>query len=235
MPKPTIFLAFANDKEVYALSKRLNLADEQNEISKVLQEKAIEKELLMPFNKADFLRIFAEKGKDFQIFHYGGHGGKDTLFFENFEDNEKANAEYLIHYLASFGLKLIFLNACDTYEIGVAANLFADQNKTAAKATATVICAKGKIDDHTAIEFSRTFYLHLANGYSIQESFNLAKNAQKMTENRSKSPNDWHLLGTEEGKAWKLEEKNFEKIEAKTIQNAEKIYNIGTADNSTFN
>ncbi len=233
--KPVIFLAFANDKEVYALSKRLNLADEQNEISKVLQEKAIEKELLMPFNKADFLRIFAEKGKDFQVFHYGGHGGKDTLFFENFEDNQAVRAEYLINYLASFELKLIFLNACDTYEIGVScvqtrttageehetsdASVRLDSKSDRLRSDAThaplsvsaqttqpcVICAKGKIDDHTAIEFSRTFYLHLANRYSIRESFEKARNANEMTENRSKSPNDWHLLGTDEGKNWKLE------------------------------
>ncbi len=194
MPKPTIFLAFANDKEVYALSKRLNLADEQNEISKVLQEKAIEKELLMPFNKPDFLRIFAEKGKDFQIFHYGGHGGKDTLFFENFKDNQAVRAEYLINYLASFDLKLIFLNACDTFEIGLSFVQTSDasvrlDSKSEFRTNITqrnvssvpsIICAKGKIDDQTAIEFSKTFYLHLANGYSIQESFDKAKNAQKM-------------------------------------------------------
>lgn len=139
----------------------------------------------------------------------------------------------MLNYLSIFDLKLVFLNACDTYPVG--ANLFADESKTANKFAPTVICAKGKIDDSVAIEFSKTFYLHLANGEAIRKAFELAKNAQKMTENKSKSPNDWHLLGTEESKNWKFEILLSEKKEAKTIQIAEKIYNIGSADHSTFN
>lgn len=195
MSKLPIFFAFANDKEVYALHKRLNLADEQNEISKVLKARNIASELLMPFNKADFLRIFQEKGKEFQIFHYGGHGGKDTLFFENFEDNQSVNAEYLVNYLASFSLKLVFMNACETIEI---AEKFAEKGILA-------IGTKGKIDDATAIDFARTFYGHLATGDTVLQAFERAKNAQKLTENRSKSPNDWHLLG--KNTDWKLSQK----------------------------
>ncbi|TAD99478.1 MAG: hypothetical protein EAZ97_08695 [Bacteroidetes bacterium] len=203
MQKPVIFLAFANDKVDYA--HRLNLVVEQNEISKILEENFIEKKLLMPFNKADFLKDFAEQGSNFRVFHYGGHGGKDILFFEDFDSNTKINAQYLMNYLAGFNLKLIFLNACDTYEIGENLKLLE---------SCCVICTKGKIDDDIAIEFAKTFYLHLANGNTIGKAFELTKNAQKITDLKSKSPNDWHLLGTEEGKNWKLE-----KIDEKPISN----------------
>ena len=200
--KPIIFLAFANDKEPYKLHIRPNLSVENTKLSKILKEKNIPFEVLPSFNKDDFKKILAENGRELQVFHYGGHGETDSLFFENFDTNERANAKHLLNYLAGYGLKLIFLNACDTYP--VVANLLAEQEKTENQFAATVICAKGKIDDAVAIQFSETFYLHLANGYSVRDSFEKAKEAQKISDNKSKSPNDWHLLGTDERKNWKL-------------------------------
>ncbi len=200
--KPIIFLAFANDKEPYKLHIRPNLSVENTELSKILKEKNIPFEVLPSFNKDDFKKILAENGRELQVFHYGGHGETDSLFFENFDTNERANAKHLLNYLAGYGLKLIFLNACDTYP--VVTNLLAEQEKTENQFAATVICAKGKIDDAVAIQFSETFYLHLANGYSVRDSFEKAKEAQKISDNKSKSPNDWYLLGTDERKNWKL-------------------------------
>ncbi len=238
--KPLIFLAFANDKELYKMHTRPNLAVENTEISKILKEKNIPFEVLPSFKKADFLRIFAEKGNDFQIFHYGGHGEKDTLFFDNFDTNEKAQADYLLNYLAGFGLKLIFLNACDTYSVEAnvtealaaanskAANKFAVPLSVSAQTTPCFICAKGKIDDEIAIEFSQTFYTHLVNGYSVREAFDKAKQAQKITPAKSKSPNDWHLLG--ENTDWKPFKTQIDMLAETLFSGLLSLYESGGAE-----
>jgi hypothetical protein len=57
----------------------------------------------------------------------------------------------------------IFLNACDTEEIG---QEILDKN-----ITGHVICVKGKIDDTIACWFSPLFYKFLTRGLSFCEAF----------------------------------------------------------------
>jgi len=55
-----------------------------------------------------------------------------------------------------------------------------------------------------------------------------------LVKDKNQSPNDWQAFFTEQGKIWVLES-TIEKKDTKTTQIANKIYNIGSADNSVFN
>lgn len=96
------------------------------------------------------------------IFHYAGHADGATLRLEGGEGGGKGLASMLGQ---QSGLKLVFLNGCATkghvrrlLDAGVPA----------------VIATSVKIGDAKALEFSDAFYLALAEGRSISESFDSA-------------------------------------------------------------
>jgi len=126
--------------------------------------------------------------------------------------------------LAYFSLKLVFLNACDTAQIA----------QKFQKIGISAIGTNGKIDDDVAVQFATLFYQNLAQGHPLEKSFEQAKNALPLVKDKNQSPNDWQAFFTEQGKIWVLES-TIEKKDTKTTQIANKIYNIGSADNSVFN
>lgn len=92
------------------------------------------------------------------IFHYGGHGHKEGIVLENGE----LKAEILKRYLKlSTNIQCVILNACNSFEIA----------KIIAEYVPYVIATQDKINDTTAIAFSKGFYLAIAANKTIEEAF----------------------------------------------------------------
>ena len=168
MPKPIIYLTFANQKDDH-----LPLLKE--EISKI-------KDILRPLETRDFLKVEREEStttediiktlstysKDIQVFHYGGHADRTLLQLEDKDAQSKGLAKLLGELE---GLKLVFLNGCSTqaqvkalFQAGVKA----------------VIATSVKIQDNMAVAFSAAFYQALTTKKSLKRAFEFAKNSLEM-------------------------------------------------------
>ncbi|MEM8900439.1 MAG: protein kinase, partial [Bacteroidota bacterium] len=99
-----------------------------------------------------------------QIFHYAGHADEDELWLETADgDNQSFFSLGLSRFLSvQKGLKLVFLNACATKEH---ADLLIQRGIPA------VIGCSRKIEDAMALRFADVFYNGLAQGASVEESF----------------------------------------------------------------
>ena len=100
--------------------------------------------------------LFTEKP---HIIHFAGHGHSEGLSLEDSDINSEVLID-LIRLLPS--TQLIVLNACNTLPMA----------KEMAKYIPFVIGTQGSIDDDAAIAFARSFYVGVANGDSIERSFN---------------------------------------------------------------
>lgn len=102
------------------------------------------------------------------IFHYGGHADEDELWLEDeFGENKSFFSMGLSRFLgAQEGLKLVFLNACATYDH---ARLLMESGIHA------IVATSRKISDEQATRFATIFYAGLAGGASITESFQEAE------------------------------------------------------------
>jgi Leucine-rich repeat (LRR) protein len=119
-----------------------------------------------------FEKVQAEQGLDKALFkgflitenphilHYGGHGHKEGIVLEKGD----LKAETLKSYLKlSANVQCVILNACNSFEIA----------KSIAEYIPYVIATQAKINDDTAIAFSRGFYLGIAANKTIEEAFEL--------------------------------------------------------------
>ncbi|MFN8349050.1 MAG: COR domain-containing protein [Spirosomataceae bacterium] len=94
------------------------------------------------------------------ILHYGGHGHKEGIILENGE----LKAETLKSYLKlSKNVQCVILNACNSFEIA----------KAIVEYVPYVVATQAKINDTTAIAFSKGFYLAIAANKNIEEAFEL--------------------------------------------------------------
>ncbi len=170
--KPVVVLTFANEFTPHGFLRKLTL--EMKSILEVL-EPAIQKDhcfvkIIPSVSQREIAKVFQEEWYQGRIwiFHYGGHADEDELWLE---DGTGENKSFFSMGLSRFlgvqeGLKLVFLNACATYDH---AKLLMEAGIHA------VVATSRKISDEQATRFARIFYAGLAGGASITESFQEAE------------------------------------------------------------
>ncbi|WP_164156016.1 CHAT domain-containing protein [Sandarakinorhabdus rubra] len=114
--------------------------------------------------------------EDYHVIHYMGHGDFQAdrggmLLLEN-EDNSPhlVSAATFAAWLKDEPLRLVFLNACETGTTPEGAGLHPFAGVAAALIqgnTPAVVAMQFPISDSAAIEFARTFYTRIADGYPV--------------------------------------------------------------------
>ncbi|MEO0473607.1 MAG: CHAT domain-containing protein [Bacteroidota bacterium] len=165
---PFILLAFANDQKGKLLR---SIAEEQRAIQKAMEalvaQGKVRLEILPNATPSDIFEAFRKYRGQIRVFHYGGHANDLRLVLSD------AGGKFGINGFASFlsqqkGLELVFMNACAT----------AAQEKPLAEAgIPRLILTQSNIQDSVALNFARHFYLSLASGQTIGQSFQEAEGA----------------------------------------------------------
>ncbi len=170
--KPILVLTFANEFTTHGFLRKLTL--EMKSILQVL-EPAVQRDrcfvkIIPSVSQAEIAQVFQDEwyNERVWIFHYGGHADEDELWLE---DSVRENKAFFSIGLAKFlgaqqGLKLVFLNACATYEH---ARLLMEAGIHA------VVATSRKISDEQATRFATVFYQGMAGGANIIESFQEAE------------------------------------------------------------
>jgi len=207
MPKPIIFLAFANDRVDYTRYLR-NLSKEYETIEDIFRtaQKQGLCEVKTVYN-ATFKKIADvfqdERYRDrIAVFHFGGHGDKDLLQLETSEGGHSfADSGGFVPFLAKQkGLKLVFLNACNTQDF--ARKLF-DKGISA-------IGTKEKVfDDDILLTLIYRFYFGIAEKMPIERAYQEAENlVQSQFKNdiakKYKADLVWQLWANPTSKNWQL-------------------------------
>ncbi len=176
MPKPIIFLAFANDRVDYSRYLR-NLPIEQRQIREALEpaQAAGLCEIVERTNASlpDILDTFQKYQDRVAIFHYGGHADGYQLLLETpTGEHSVAHGGGLVSFFSrQKGLRIVFLNGCSTQQ----QSLELIQNGIPA-----VIGTSNSINDEVATSLSVRFYRGLAKGLSLERTWNEALDAAKM-------------------------------------------------------
>ncbi len=177
LPKPIIFLAFANDPTDAGHFLR-NLDTECQKVQAVLKNiegRLCQIKVLKNATIDHILEVFNRFPNRIAIFHFGGHAGGDHLALEvaNKDKVQLAHAEGFADFLGQqSGLELVFLNGCSTQN--------QVENLLEAKVGA-VIATSQAIDDKVATEFAIRFYSSLAAGDGIEQCFREAAASVKIT------------------------------------------------------
>lgn len=178
MPKPVIFLAFANEKEDNARYLR-NIPAEYNAIRQTLiaaQDKGLCEVEMLPYSTfQDIKNVFtAEKYRNrIAVFHFSGHADGFQLLLENAEgQNELAHGKGLVDYFSILktqdvqkNLQLLFFNGCCTSQLG----------ESLQSVIPAVIGTLNSVNDAQAKAIAVSFYDNLAKQISIKAAFDLAK------------------------------------------------------------
>ena len=173
MPKPLIFLAFANDRDDREQYLR-NLPEEARHLEAALKE-AEDKNLCEIVSKSNVtldqvLDVLQQHRDRLAIFHFGGHANSLQLVLETPEGRPgPAHAGGLAAFLhRQTALQLVFLNGCST-EPQVQGLLDAG--------VPAVIATSCRIDDEVAMQFSERFYRGLGSGADVATAYHEAEAA----------------------------------------------------------
>lgn len=169
MPKPVIFLAFANDlmsptRNLKALSVEekgiLRAFEDHPLVDIVVDDNASIDSIIRTFEKEKYRGRIA-------VFHYGGHADGFQLMLEKADgDHEIAHGSGLVEFFAlQKSLKLIFLNGCSTERLAL------DMN---GKGLPMVVGTSQSINDTIATNLSIDFYQSLARGNSLGRAWDTA-------------------------------------------------------------
>ena len=170
---PVILLAFANDRQGAFLR---NISLEQQAITDALgpaENKGWVKVKVLP--AASIQRVidaFLEYKDRIVLFHYGGHADGESLLLSSGENAATMDADSFADFPATQkAMKLVFLNACDTY----------DQARALQQAgVEQVIVTDRAIEDEAAKDFARYFYAGLAQKKTVDASFQQADSIVKL-------------------------------------------------------
>lgn len=172
MEVPVIFLAFANDKVDNARYLR-NLPQELDGIRKALLP-AIQANLCELVERANvtienILDIFQDdRYRDrIAIFHYGGHADGYQLLLEQLDGSHAvAQGGGLVSFFArQKGLKLVFFNGCSTHQQSI---------ELMQAGIPAVVGTSNAISDDVATDLSIRFYKGMAQGMTLDRSWNSA-------------------------------------------------------------
>ena len=207
---PVVVLAFANEfvdgKYLPSLSQEMKSLLSSFEVAQKMGKCFVK--IIPAATAEEIVDVFQDEwfqGR-IRIFHYAGHADEDELWVETADgENQSFFSLGLARFLSvQEGLKLVFLNACATRDH---ADLLIQ------KGIPAVIGTSRKIEDAMAVTFADVFYNGLAQGASVEESFqesvgNLeARLGHGFTDNTSRGlfwddkPNDaippWRLFSGE--------------------------------------
>jgi formylglycine-generating enzyme required for sulfatase activity len=172
-PIPVIFLAFAdNDPRLPTLPY---LASEANQLIIILEDAqargACEVVVRPGATLEDIINVFRNSryGERVAVFHYAGHADENGLLLKTaHRDEAGASMRGLGPFLAQQrGLKLVFLNACNTGAHAAALQEFG--------VLAVVATTSDPVHDKMACHFAELFYQGLASGRTMDEAFTEAR------------------------------------------------------------
>lgn len=162
MPKPIIYLAFANDRDDHLTLLKQESRQLMNTLSGLHDKQAIEVYRDESTSVEDLIESFNRFDGRLAVFHYGGHAGGSGLHLE--EGGAQAGGLAQL-FSQQQNLQLVFLNGCSTLPQ-------VDQlMKLGVKA---VIATSVPIEDTKAKDFSTWFYQALVVKRSLQSAFEFA-------------------------------------------------------------
>ena len=162
MPKPIVYLAFANDNDAHLALLKEESRQLMNTLSALHDKQAIEVYRDESTDVQDLIRSFNRFDGRLAIFHYGGHAGGSGLHLEE----GKAEAEGLAKLFSQQkNLQLVFLNGCST---------LAQVDRLMQLGVKAVIATSVPVEDAKAKDFSTWFYQALTVKRSIKSAFEFA-------------------------------------------------------------
>jgi tetratricopeptide (TPR) repeat protein len=182
------------------------LEDPANSASKAIHRGSVD-----PATLEALRRKVATPGR-YQILHFLGHGTFDEqqqkacLLFDH-EDGkaDKVDAETLSATLQNAGLRLLFLNACQTAQSSAKDPMFGVADANLRAGIPAVIAMRGEIDDESAAAFAREFYANLEKRHSLEYCVAQAR-AALATRKEIRNRCDWALpvlySNASEGPLW---------------------------------
>lgn len=174
MTKPTFYTAFSNSIE----NMLPNLSDEAMKISDLLQELAFNDKLYYikdeVFDLDRLLLNFGKYGRRIDIFYFSGHGIEGCLeLVKNCRVEPEEMASIVNTSLKN--AKLIFFNACETFEL--AQKIIAEREEM--KDNLVIISCKQKINSIIAERFATLLFTQIGQPGTYREAYDQAKSLMK--------------------------------------------------------
>jgi len=172
-------LVFKDGSETLRPFAKLDFEMERELLWQCLKEAS--RDIELSFDSATHDRLLATVSKRCSCLHYSGHGNEHYLPFEDGKGGpnwfEVEDIKKLIGAQhGSVPFRFVFVSACFS---GLAGETFA------AAGVPHVVCCRQEFElkDAAALAFTRQFYLALAVGHTVQESFELGCKAVRATPN----------------------------------------------------
>jgi len=171
-------LVFKDDKNKYRPFAKLDFDMERELLWQCLKEASHDIEL--SFDNATHNRLLAAMTKRCSCLHYSGHGHENYLPLEDGKGGphwfETKKLKELIDQGGGAPFKFVFVSACHS---GLAGETFASAG------VPHVVCCKqeSELKDTAALAFTRQFYLSLAVGNTVKDSFEQGCKAVQATPN----------------------------------------------------
>lgn len=168
MPKPIIYLTFANQEDEHLPLLKEESSHIQRSLLPIEAKEFISVKREESARVQDIVDLLATFPDQIALFHYGGHAGNTELLLEDQTVQSKGLAKLLGEQK---NLQLVFLNGCSTkaqvdllFQAGVKA----------------VIATSVKIKDRMAVQFAQAFYQALSNKRTIKRAFEFAKSTVEL-------------------------------------------------------
>lgn len=141
--------------------------------------KEASRDIKLQFDNATKDRFLGAISLRCSCLHYSGHGHEEFLPFEDYGGAHWLKVEMirdLIAHNGSTSFKFVFVSACQSY---LAGKTFADAG------VPHVVCCQqeSELKDQAALAFTRQFYLSLAVGHTVKDSFDHGCKAVKASPN----------------------------------------------------
>lgn len=174
---PLVYRDMSNAFQPFA---KLDLNMERELLWQCLKEASRDIELV--YDNATHDRLLATITKRCQCLHYSGHGHQQYLPFERVGETHWLEVEEIRSMIdnreGGSPFKFVFVSACFS---GLAGETFASAG------VPHVVCCQQdyELKDAAALAFTRQFYLAIAVGHTVQESFDLGLKAVRASPNLS--------------------------------------------------
>lgn len=171
-------LVFTDDRKQLRPFKKLDFDMERELMWQCMKEAS--RDIELSFDNATHDRLLAAMTKRCSCLHYSGHGHQMYLPFEDGSGGPNwfrvEDIRRLIVREGAAPFKFVFVSACHS---GLAGETFASAG------VPHVVCCQQEFElkDTAALAFTRQFYLSLAIGHTVQESFEQGCRAVRATPN----------------------------------------------------
>jgi hypothetical protein len=170
-------LVFYDDRQNIRPFAKLDFGLERELMWQCLKEASRDIELY--FDNATPDRFLAAISKRCSCLHYSGHGHQEFLPFENRGGPHWLGIREIRDLIATEGgalFRFVFVSACYSFKMG---------QTFASAGVAHVVCCEeeSELKDAAALAFTRNFYLALAVGNTVKESFDQGCKAVRATPN----------------------------------------------------